>query len=188
MSTSFDTEVSVLSYLNSYFGLFLNSDNLCTVFIWLDPSTHVYTFCDHTELLWFNPITCQAQRGLRGLCFASLQSESLPLSLSLTLFQDTRRAIYLIILILCCRSICQNKGQLIIRLSVGAEEKLMMNEDQVKEIIQRWVSQQYFAMATQFSWGYLTQDVLSWCCNEVWPSSVGKNNIAADGLAASIRV
>lgn len=186
MSTSFDTEVSVLSYLNSYFGLFLSSDNLCTVFMWLDPSRYVCTFCDHTELLWFNPITCQAQRDLRGLCFASLQSESLPLPLSL--FQDTRRAIYLIILILCCCIICQNKGQLIIRLSVRAEEKLMMNEDQVKEIIQRWVSQQYFAMATHFSWGYRTQDLLSWCCNEVWPSSVGKNSIMADRLAASIKV
>lgn len=105
-----------------------------------------------------------------------------------SLFQDTRRAIYLIILILCCCIICQNKGQLIIRLSVRAEEKLMMNEDQVKEIIQRWVSQQYCAMATHFSWGYRTQDLLSWCCNEVWPSSVGKNSITADRLAASIRV
>lgn len=33
-------------------------------------------FCDHTEELWFNPITCQAQREIRGLWSGFLQTES----------------------------------------------------------------------------------------------------------------
>lgn len=43
----------------------------------LDPSRQFHTFCDHTETLWFNPITCWAQREIRGLCRTSSQAESL---------------------------------------------------------------------------------------------------------------
>lgn len=70
------------------FGVLPKRD-LCYLFyraervIRMDPSRHFHNFCDHTEALWFNPITCQAQREIRGLCPSSLQTESLSLSPSL---------------------------------------------------------------------------------------------------------
>lgn len=43
----------------------------------LDPSRQLHILCGHVVLLWFNPITCQAQREIRGLCQGSLQIQCL---------------------------------------------------------------------------------------------------------------
>ena len=119
---------------------------------WILPES---VFNDHIELLWFNPITCKAQREIRGLRLSSLHTESpsLPWDISrANSFGHFDIGSYI-----CQTSIvvCQDKGKentLKIGLSVRTEEMLPINEDQVNDVIQSWVSQQYFTTVTQFSW------------------------------------
>lgn len=46
-------------HLSAIFILFYRTESSFR----LDPSRQFHVFCDHTGVLWFNPITRQAQRG-----------------------------------------------------------------------------------------------------------------------------